>query len=319
MITTNQMKQLNSWQKLSSNIVELYNRLVEEELLFGKDTEQYKKIVSYLELCLEEEKEFDDKIDINSTFFQEGIEFMKEKESFSADRIKARKLRNVTHAIARCNQLLEDFYKLFRESLYDNELANNIRSTIYGIRNTSIDLILSVIFLSKQELNILELIDKELEKEMDIDRKRYLLFFKYDILQNNGALESINFDFGYNYDINYVINDDVCSILFKISSSDFYDKISLLARNSLNEKICDFLKTDDESLYSSYDDFKIYVMSLINMLDNADVEFCFLYFVDEFSDFYTTNQKKYKFVENIFIKTINERKKNGKVKAKVAK
>ena len=94
-------------------------------------------ILTPVTLYLLLEKEFDDKIDMNSTFFQEGIEFMKEKESFSADRIKARKLRNVTHAIARCNQLLEDLYKLFRESLYDNELVKSIRDSIYNFHKTS--------------------------------------------------------------------------------------------------------------------------------------------------------------------------------------
>ena len=49
-------------------------------------------------------------------------------------------------------------------------------------------------------------------------------------------------------------------------------------------------------------------MSLINMLDNADVEFYFLCFVDEFSDFYTANFNKYQFIESIFVKIISERK-----------
>ena len=100
-------------------------------------------------------------------------------------------------------------------------------------------------------MNILELIDKELEVEEDIDRKRYLLFFKYEILSNNGLIESMYFNFDINQDVYYVTNDEMCSILLGISSSDFYDRISLIVRNSLNEKIRDFFKTNDESSYSS--------------------------------------------------------------------
>lgn len=207
-LTDNQIELLNSWDKISHIVEKIYEEIIQAEITYGKDSDEYRKIAEKLEIALEAES------GLENEFTSEPEIFLLAKEHLPIDennRIMARQKKNVTLR----RSLIELMYRNLNNDILENlhEEIGLHSFLLEGIKKALQDkasekakreeslFTTTYIFENIIERNYLYLLESEIEEEQNPKRKEILIKEKYSLLSRNQGLEKHYFRFGIDLDL----------------------------------------------------------------------------------------------------------------------
>lgn len=197
--------ELNEVVKISYNIFQLYNKLSYAEIKYGKDSDQYKKISSYIEISAEAENEYFESIFKNEKTLSIFRKFW--DESFSRRTV---------------NPFQNYFCTLEKDKdskTYTKKIASRVQSEL--------ELRVNYTYLSNEvNLNILKnyvlLLDKYISDCRNRKMKSKLIKEKNNIISSNKSLESWYLGFEKNnMKCSIIDNNIIESYLLGIGIEDY--------------------------------------------------------------------------------------------------
>lgn len=214
--------ELNEVVNISRNIFQLYNKLSYIEIKYGKDSEEYKKISSYIEMLAEVENDYFDAV-------------FKNKKNFSLIKRFCGDFYN--------RKTLNPFQNFFCTMEKDNDSKTYTKRTASRIQS-EVELRANYTNLSNEfNLNILKnyvlLLDKYISDSQNRKMKNRLIKEKNNIVSSNRSLECWYLGFEKNnMKCSIIDNNIIESYLLGLGLEDFIsfkqDYLSFFCRSIIN-------------------------------------------------------------------------------------
>ena len=259
---------------IEQKISDLYSRMEKAEFLYGLDSDEYNELLQNFQLELSNENYYVSEIpssiiisdSVTNSFSLLGcsrlVERIKTSSKYELERFKSISISNRTDIVnGACAMLGVDTLNL-SESIIDSIINS-------AIKDKENDLSIQDYFLFLLENNRLSILQDEIDKEMDEEKKKTLLGVKYSLLQNSAMAEKVNFGLLSDEELKTMNakflalknNTDICTIInlkneyFKNATQDIVENLledfSINRNIDLLSEVCiraNLMELDEESL-----------------------------------------------------------------------
>jgi hypothetical protein len=228
-LTERQLDLIKNWIRISEVIELVYEELSEVELKYGRTSKEYNQVAAKLEIALETEEDIEKEFVTDAEIFLLAKEEMLVKDNEPApknERIFARQkmnidlrkkmielvytqvnnsfLEKIKNEIGLPEYIIEDICSVLKE----NSLNNKNRQERFITMN--------YLFECMTNKNYLMLLDEEIEKETNEQRKRILIKEKNLLLSRHKGLEKSYFGIEIDVDLELMNHDEFVATILGI-------------------------------------------------------------------------------------------------------